>query len=144
MLQHRLVAVNWHLHLAQLPVLQCLRTRACSRKRQPRLRRARKSVVFVLEDFHLFMKRARPTTLYNLLDSLQALHVTAAVIGVTHDQAAVDSMEKRARSRFSHRKVVLSLPCAAFADAQVRAPAPVHDRAWLGTAASRVPIWFAV
>lgn len=72
--------------------------------------RADKSVVFVLAHFHLFMRRARPTTIYNLLDALQALHVCAAVIGVSEDQGAVDLMEKRARSRFSHRKLVLQRP----------------------------------
>jgi len=35
------------------------------------LARADKAVVFVLEDFHLFMRRSKPTTLYSLLDVLQ-------------------------------------------------------------------------
>jgi hypothetical protein len=85
-----------------------------------RARRAEKSVIFVLEDFHLFMKRARPTTIYNLLDALQAHHVCAAVIGVSEDQGAVELMEKRARSRFSHRKVVLGKPQGGGVYAQVR------------------------
>jgi hypothetical protein len=69
--------------------------------------RAGRSIVFILADFHLFMKRARPTTIYNLLDSLQALHVCAVVIGMSSDMNAVDYMEKRTRSRFSDKRVVI-------------------------------------
>ena len=98
--------------------------------------RAEKSVVFVLEDFHLFMKRARPTTIYNLLDSLQTLHVCAAVVGVTCDPGAVNLMEKRARSRFSHRRVTLTQPSAARADAQVHSTTTV-TAVWVLCCANR-------
>lgn len=79
----------------------------------------------MLADFHLFMRRTRPTTVYNLLDALQAHRVRAAVIGISVEQNAVDLMEKRARSRFSHRKVILSLPHSAAADEVRSLPAPV-------------------
>lgn len=36
------------------------------------LGRGHKVVVFVLDDFDLFAKRAKQTTLYNLLDALQS------------------------------------------------------------------------
>jgi origin recognition complex subunit 4 len=71
---------------------------------------AKQTIIFTLDDFHHFTKRGRPTTLYNLLDALQAHHVRAAVVGITTDPNAVDGMEKRARSRFSHRKVVIPPP----------------------------------
>lgn len=77
--------------------------------------------MFVLDDFHLFTKRGRPTTLYNLLDALQAHGVQAAVVGVSADHGAVDAMEKRARSRFSHRKVIVPPPCDVTDGVEVRA-----------------------
>jgi DUF1365 family protein len=104
--------INFHVTI-------CSRMRGTYCTKNARLHRAAKSIVFVLEDFHLFMKRSRPTTIYNLLDMLQACHVCAAVIGVTCDTSAMDLMEKRARSRFSHRRVVIALPSSAQSNSEV-------------------------
>jgi hypothetical protein len=86
-----------------------------------------RSAVFVLEELHLFLKRPRPTTVYNLLDSLQSYQVQSVVIGVTTELFALDHMEKRARSRFSHRQVELHLPCDVFEHKEVRSRPPLSS-----------------
>ena len=69
-----------------------------------------KSVIFVLDEFELFAAHPRQTLLYNLFDIAQARKAPVAVIGVTTKVNVVDSLEKRVKSRFSHRYVHLSLP----------------------------------
>ncbi|KAF4627451.1 hypothetical protein G7Y89_g10707 [Cudoniella acicularis] len=69
-----------------------------------------KSVIFVLDEFDLFTTHARQTLLYNLFDIAQAKKAPIAVLGLTTRIDVVESLEKRVKSRFSHRYVYLSLP----------------------------------
>ncbi|ETS82382.1 hypothetical protein PFICI_04258 [Pestalotiopsis fici W106-1] len=69
-----------------------------------------RSVVFVIDEFDLFAAHARQTLLYNLFDIAQARKAPIAVLGVTTRIDVVESLEKRVKSRFSHRYVHLSLP----------------------------------
>lgn len=71
------------------------------------LGRGHKVVVFVLDDFDLFAKRAKQTTLYNLLDALQSAGMQAAVVGLSCRHDVMELLEKRVRSRFSHRKQLI-------------------------------------
>lgn len=71
---------------------------------------ASKSVVFVIDEFDLFATHARQTLLYNLFDIAQARKAPIAVLGLTTRIDVVESLEKRVKSRFSHRYVHLSLP----------------------------------
>lgn len=107
-----------------------------------RMRRRGDAAVFVLHAFELFLKRPRPTTVYNLLDLLQSSAAPAAVVGVTTDLFALEHMEKRARSRFSHRKVELHLPSDACAAAEVRRRAG-RARTRLCLAARQQPVRLA-
>lgn len=66
--------------------------------------------VFVLEDLDAFAHRSKQTLLYNLLDALVTSGFQAVVLGTTCRWDCVDQLEKRVRSRFSHRSLVLSLP----------------------------------
>lgn len=68
------------------------------------------SVVFVIDEFDLFAAHARQTLLYNLFDIAQARKAPIAVLGLTTRIDVVESLEKRVKSRFSHRYVHLSLP----------------------------------
>ena len=72
--------------------------------------RTARSVVFVLDEFDLFAAHPRQTLLYNLFDVAQARKAPVAVIGVTAKINVVESLEKRVKSRFSHRYVHVSLP----------------------------------
>ncbi|KAI9810503.1 MAG: hypothetical protein M1832_001247 [Thelocarpon impressellum] len=65
--------------------------------------RTAKSVVFVLDEFELFASHPRQTLLYNLFDIAQARKAPVAVLGVTARVNVVESLEKRVKSRFSHR-----------------------------------------
>ncbi|KAK8042550.1 origin recognition complex subunit 4 [Apiospora phragmitis] len=69
-----------------------------------------KSVVFVIDEFDLFATHARQTLLYNLFDIAQARKAPIAVLGLTTRIDVVESLEKRVKSRFSHRYVHMSLP----------------------------------
>ncbi|KAI6253198.1 hypothetical protein MCOR19_010227 [Pyricularia oryzae] len=69
-----------------------------------------KSVVFVMDEFDLFATHARQTLLYNLFDIAQARKAPIAVVGLTSKVDVVETLEKRVKSRFSHRYVYLSLP----------------------------------
>ncbi len=68
-----------------------------------------KSVIFVIDEFDLFATHARQTLLYNLFDIAQARKAPIAVLGLTTRVDVVESLEKRVKSRFSHRYVYLSL-----------------------------------
>lgn len=69
-----------------------------------------KSVIFIVDEFDLFATHARQTLLYNLFDIAQARKAPIAVLGLTTRIDVVESLEKRVKSRFSHRYVYLSLP----------------------------------
>jgi origin recognition complex subunit 4 len=69
-----------------------------------------KSVIFILDEFDLFTTHSRQTLLYNLFDIAQARKAPIVVLGLTTRIDVVESLEKRVKSRFSHRYVHLSLP----------------------------------
>lgn len=64
-------------------------------------------VFIVIDNFDLFARRTRQSLLYSLLDLIQSTHVHIAVIGLTTRTDCVDLLEKRLKSRFSARQVVL-------------------------------------
>lgn len=66
--------------------------------------------MFVLDEFDLFASHPRQTLLYNLFDIAQARKAPVAVVGVATRINVVDFLEKRVKSRFSHRQVFVSLP----------------------------------
>ena len=72
-----------------------------------------RAVIFVLEAFDLFAKggaKSKQTLLYAVMDLLQQNQVQAAVVGVTSRHDAVEMLEKRVRSRFSFRRILLAPP----------------------------------
>jgi len=68
-----------------------------------------KSVIFILDEFELFASHPRQTLLYNLFDIAQSRKAPIAVLGLTTRIDVAESLEKRVKSRFSHRYVHLSL-----------------------------------
>eukprot|EP00775_Hariotina_reticulata_P002948 gene2948-3233_t len=71
------------------------------------LQRAFKTVVFVIDQLESFVKAAKQTLLYNMLDALTGSQVQAVVLGVSCCFDVQDMMEKRVRSRFSNRKIFI-------------------------------------
>jgi origin recognition complex subunit 4 len=69
-----------------------------------------KSVIFILDEFDLFATHARQTLLYNMFDIAQAKKAPIAVIGCSTRVDVAESLEKRVKSRFSHRWIHLSQP----------------------------------
>jgi origin recognition complex subunit 4 len=68
------------------------------------------SIVFVIDEFDMFAAHPRQTLLYNLFDVAQSKKAPIAVLGCTTRLDVVEMLEKRVKSRFSHRYVYLSLP----------------------------------
>ena len=76
------------------------------------LDKGHKTVVFVLDCLDLYTAKQKQGLLYNLLDVLQGSQAQAAVVGLSSRHDCLELMEKRARSRFSYRKVVMPAPPA--------------------------------
>jgi len=78
-----------------------------------------KSVIFILDEFELFASHPRQMLLYNLFDIVQSRKAPIAVIGLTNRIDVAETLEKRVKSRFSHRYVYLIPPksLTAFKDA---------------------------
>ncbi|EMR09044.1 hypothetical protein PNEG_02816 [Pneumocystis murina B123] len=68
------------------------------------------SVIFILDNFDLFTQHHRQTLLYNLFDISQTKKAPIAVIGLTCSLDSVESLEKRVKSRFSHRIIQIKHP----------------------------------
>ena len=69
-----------------------------------------RACIFVLDEFDAFATRAKQTLLYNLLDAMQTSNVQAALVGISSRHDCLELLEKRVRSRFSHRKLLFSSP----------------------------------
>ncbi|XP_071826730.1 origin recognition complex subunit 4-like [Apostichopus japonicus] len=65
------------------------------------------SILFVLEEFDLFAHHKNQTLLYNLFDISQSEQTPVTVIGLTCRLDVVELLEKRVKSRFSHRQIHL-------------------------------------
>ncbi|KFK40712.1 hypothetical protein AALP_AA2G031400 [Arabis alpina] len=75
---------------------------------------AHKTIIFVLDEFDMFAQ-GKQRLLYSLLDAMQSVTSQAIVVGISSRLDADQLLEKRVRSRFSHRKIfllehLLSLP----------------------------------
>ena len=72
--------------------------------------KGRQSVIFVLDEFDLFTQHHNQHLLYNLFDLSQSKSTPLAVIGLTSRQDVMELMEKRVKSRFSHRQFFIFGP----------------------------------
>lgn len=68
-----------------------------------------KAVIFIMDEFDLFASHPRQTLLYNLFDIAQSKKAPITVLGLTTRIGVSENLEKRVKSRFSHRYVHLSL-----------------------------------
>jgi len=68
------------------------------------------AMVMVIDQFEYFCSRTRQTLLYNLFDISQKAGVHISVIGTSTKLDAMNSLEKRIRSRFSMRHLHTFLP----------------------------------
>lgn len=66
-----------------------------------------KSCIFVLEEFDLFCGHHNQTLLYNLFDVAQSAQAPICVLGLTCRLDVIELLEKRVKSRFSHRQIFL-------------------------------------
>ncbi|XP_053326967.1 origin recognition complex subunit 4 [Spea bombifrons] len=64
-------------------------------------------VLFILDEFDLFASHKNQTLLYNLFDIAQSAQTPVAVIGLTCRLDVMELLEKRVKSRFSHRQIHL-------------------------------------
>lgn len=66
-----------------------------------------KSVIFILDEFDLFCAHSNQTLIYNLFDVAQSAQAPICVIGLTRRNDVIEMLEKRVKSRFSHRQIFL-------------------------------------
>ncbi|KAK9505534.1 hypothetical protein O3M35_009563 [Rhynocoris fuscipes] len=66
-----------------------------------------KAVIFILDEFHLFCAHRNQTLLYNLFDVAQSAQAPICVIGITPRIDITEMLEKRVKSRFSHRQIMV-------------------------------------
>ncbi|XP_045457641.1 origin recognition complex subunit 4 [Melitaea cinxia] len=67
-----------------------------------------KSMVFILEEFDMFCHSGRTQTLlYNLFDITHSKQAPMCVLGTTNRIDVMEMLEKRVKSRFSHRHIFL-------------------------------------
>ncbi|KAL5284111.1 ORC4 family protein [Megaselia abdita] len=66
-----------------------------------------KSVLFIIYEFDLFCAHHNQTLLYNLFDISQSAQAPICVLGVTRRLDVIELLEKRVKSRFSHRQIFL-------------------------------------
>lgn len=66
-----------------------------------------KPLIFVLDEFDLFCEHRNQTLLYNLFDIAQSAQAPICVLGLTCRLDVMELLEKRVKSRFSHRQIFL-------------------------------------
>eukprot|EP00794_Sanderia_malayensis_P003653 gene3653-4170_t len=65
-----------------------------------------RSVVVILDEFDLFAQHKNQSLIYNLLDVSRNRQTPISVIGVTCRLDIVELLEKRVKSRYSHRSIL--------------------------------------
>ncbi|MCL4139163.1 UNVERIFIED_CONTAM: hypothetical protein GTU68_042992 [Idotea baltica] len=70
-------------------------------------RKSSKPIIFILDEFDLFCHHRNQTLLYNLFDIAQSAQAPLCVIGLTTRLDVIELLEKRVKSRFSHRQIFL-------------------------------------
>ncbi|XP_067004384.2 origin recognition complex subunit 4 isoform X1 [Anabrus simplex] len=66
-----------------------------------------KSTIIILDEFDLFCEHRKQTLLYNLFDVSQSAQAPLCVLGLTCRLDVTELLEKRVKSRFSHRQITL-------------------------------------
>ena len=66
-----------------------------------------KPLIFIMDEFDLFTKNKTQLLLYTLLNTIQSSKSPMCMIGATCRIDVLDLLEKRIKSRFSHRQIYL-------------------------------------
>lgn len=91
-------------------------------------------IIFVLDNFDLFTKHKNQNLLYSLFDISQSDSCPISVVGITARLDVIELLEKRVKSRFSHRQLYLATDYT-FSDYldtvhQLLDPSFVQDKDW--------------
>lgn len=70
----------------------------------------RLSIIFIIDEFDKFTSDTKQTLLYNLFDLCQTSSVPICIVGVSTKITVRESLEKRVRSRFSQRLIIINKP----------------------------------
>lgn len=74
----------------------------------------RQRLIFIIENFELFCAHHNQALLYNLFDVAQSAQTPVCILGITSRLDIVELLEKRVKSRFSHRQIFLRPDTANF------------------------------
>ena len=91
-------------------------------------------IIFILENFDLFTKHKNQNLLYSLFDITQSNSCPISVVGITARLDVIELLEKRVKSRFSHRQLYLATDYT-FSDYldlvyQLLDPSFIQDQDW--------------
>lgn len=64
-------------------------------------------MIFIVEEIDLFCTHHNQTLLYNLFDVAQSAQKPICVLGITSRLDVIELLEKRVKSRFSHRQIFM-------------------------------------
>lgn len=65
-------------------------------------------IIFIVENFDLFCSHHNQQLLYGLFDVVQSALTPVCVLGVSTRYDVIEQLEKRVKSRFSHRQIFLN------------------------------------
>jgi len=64
-------------------------------------------LIFIIDEIDLFCTHHNQTLLYNLFDVAQSAQTPICVLGITSRLDVIELLEKRVKSRFSHRQIFM-------------------------------------
>lgn len=64
-------------------------------------------LIFIIDEINLFCTHHNQTLLYNLFDVAQSAQTPICVLGITSRLDVIELLEKRVKSRFSHRQIFM-------------------------------------
>lgn len=74
-----------------------------------------KSIIIIIDEFDCFTAHKNQSLLYNLFDIAQSKQSPLCVIGITCRLDVIELLEKRVKSRYSHR-LIITFPSYSFSD----------------------------
>ena len=97
-------------------------------------KRKKTPIVFVLDNFDLLTKHKNQNLLYSLFDIAQSNSCPISVVGITARLDVIELLEKRVKSRFSHRQLYLAtdytFPEYSRMVSQLLNPASIKNKEW--------------
>lgn len=97
-----------HMSTTLRNILKMLDTNGLSEEQMDSSDNGNMSIIFVIDDLETFTKGSKQTLLYNLFELTQTSKIPICIVGTSTKFTTRELLEKRVRSRFSQRLIVLN------------------------------------